>query len=93
MGSRPNFGARIMPACASRAIAGRAGGHQHDNALIYKAQRRDIFSANAAFLGGFAVVRVIDASMNVVFAEAGPNGSVRFTDAFFSKPMSTRRRA
>ena len=70
-----------MPACASRAIAGRAGGHQHDNALIYK-----------AFLGGFAVVRVIDASMNVVFAEAGPNGSVRFTDAF-SKPISTRRRA
>ena len=68
-------------------------GHQHDDALIYKAQGRDIFSAKAAFLGGFAVVRVIDASMNVVFAEAGPNGSVRFTDAFFSKPMSTRRRA
>ena len=81
-----------MPACASRAIAGRAGGHQHDNALIYKAQRRDIFSTKAAFPGGFAVVRVIDASMNVVFAEAGPNGSVRFTDAF-SKPISTRRRA
>lgn len=73
-------------------VIGIFHGHQHDEALIYKAQGRDIFSAKAAFLGGFAVMRVTKSAMNVVFAEARANGSVRFTHAF-SKPISTRRRA
>ncbi|MEP9370753.1 metallophosphoesterase [Mesorhizobium sp. KR1-2] len=64
-------------------VIGVFHGHQHETAMVYRRDGLDIFKAKAAFLGGFAVVRVTDRFMDVVMAEAvGSNGEVAFTNAF-----------
>lgn len=64
-------------------VIGIFHGHQHETAMIYRHGNLDIFKPKAAFLGGFAVVRVTSAAMDVVLAEAaGNHGDVIFTDAF-----------
>ncbi|WP_395448097.1 metallophosphoesterase [Aminobacter sp. UC22_36] len=63
-------------------VIGVFHGHQHETAMIYKRDRLDLFKPKAAFMGGFAVVRVTDTFMDVALVEAGPHGSVIFTNAF-----------
>jgi len=62
-------------------VEGLFHGHEHDRELIYSAGI-DIFKPKAAFLGGFAVVRVTDDFMDVAIGEAQDGGGVRFTKAF-----------
>jgi len=66
-------------------------GHQHLQNLAYKVSGIDVFSARAAFLGGFAVVRVAECFMDMAFAQAGAEGTVRFTGAF-SKAIERGRK-
>lgn len=55
--------------------------------MIYSAGAFDLFKPKAAYMGGFALVRVTDANMDVALGEAaGEAGAVRFTHAF-SKPL------
>ncbi len=64
-------------------VIGLFHGHEHPTPMIYSHAGYDLFKPVAAFLGGFAVVRVTDGFMDVVFAEAGePPGTVTFTHAF-----------
>ena len=58
--------------------------------MIYRVGDLDLFKPKAAFMGGFAVVRVAATFMDVVLAEARPpHGDVVFTNAF-SKPIAAR---
>ncbi|ESY14438.1 MULTISPECIES: metallophosphoesterase [unclassified Mesorhizobium] len=63
-------------------------GHQHEVPMIYKSDGLDLFKPKAAYMGGFALVRVTGDSMDVVLGEAaGDQGEVKFTSAF-SKSLS-----
>ena len=56
--------------------------------MIYSHGGIDIFKPKASFMGGFALVRIAAAGMEVVLGEAsGSAGEVVFTDAF-SKSVS-----
>jgi cytolysin (calcineurin-like family phosphatase) len=69
-------------------VIGVFHGHEHETAMIYRRDGLDLFKPKASYLGGFALVRVTNAAMDVVMAEAtDAAGNVRFTDAF-SKPVS-----
>ncbi|WP_442583109.1 metallophosphoesterase [Mesorhizobium sp. ASY16-5R] len=62
-------------------------GHQHETPMIYRRDGLDLFKPKAAYMGGFALVRVTDRFIDVVLGEtAGEVGEVIFTDAF-SKPL------
>jgi cytolysin (calcineurin-like family phosphatase) len=64
-------------------VAGIFHGHQHETPMIYKGDGLDLFKPKAAFMGGFALVRVTGAFMDVVLGEAaGDTGDVAFTNAF-----------
>ena len=63
-------------------------GHQHEVPMIYNSDGLDLFKPKAAYMGGFALVRVTGDSMDVVLGEAaGDHGEVKFTSAF-SKSLS-----
>jgi cytolysin (calcineurin-like family phosphatase) len=63
-------------------------GHQHDTPMIYKVGDLDLFKPKAGYMGGFAIARVSDSSIDVVLGEARPpHGDVIFTNAF-SKAIS-----
>lgn len=67
-------------------VVGIFHGHQHETAMIYRREGIDLFKPKAAFMGGFAVVRVTNDVMDVAFAEArGAKGELGFTDAFSKK--------
>lgn len=58
-------------------------GHQHEVPMIYRRDGLDLFKPKAAYMGGFALVRVTGDSMDVVLGEAtGDRGEVAFTNAF-----------
>ena len=44
-------------------------GHEHEQALVYRQGKLDLFKPKAGFMGGFAVARVTDAFLDVVLAE------------------------
>jgi cytolysin (calcineurin-like family phosphatase) len=51
--------------------------------MIYTNEGYDLFKPVAAFLGGFALVRVTDTFMDVVLAQTvGEKGEITFTNAF-----------
>ncbi|HWL67163.1 MAG TPA: metallophosphoesterase [Geminicoccus sp.] len=77
----------LLDAIWGHNVIGIFHGHQHESALIYRAGQLDIFKPKAAFLGGFAVVRVTDHALDVVLCEAAAEGSVVFDQAF-SKTLS-----
>ncbi|MGN6550487.1 MAG: metallophosphoesterase [Pararhizobium sp.] len=83
--------AELLEAIADFNVIGIFHGHQHDRELIYRVGGLDVFSAKAAYLGGFAVVRVTADRMDVAFAEAGADGSVTFGKTF-SKAIAAHRR-
>lgn len=63
-------------------VVGVFHGHQHETPMIYHRDGLDIIKPKAAFMGGFALVRVMDDAMDVVLGEAsGDNGEVVFTNA------------
>ena len=56
--------------------------------MIYNREGHDIFKPVAAFMGGFALVRITDTFMDVALARAGETpGATTFTHAF-SKRLS-----
>ena len=58
-------------------------GHEHENTLLYRWRGLDVIKPRAGFLGGFAILRVTDRFMDVVFAEVtDAAGDLRFTKAF-----------
>ncbi|MCY1305478.1 hypothetical protein D9M70_552850 [compost metagenome] len=64
-------------------VIGLFHGHQHETAMIYRQGGLDLIKPKAAYMGGFAIVRVTDGFMDVVLAEAGSaHGEVTFTAAF-----------
>ncbi len=64
-------------------VVGLFHGHEHDRVMAYRVGEIDVFKPKAAFLGGFAVVRVTGSFMDVAFGEAaGEHGHVVFTQAF-----------
>ena len=64
-------------------VVGIFHGHQHETAMIYRREGIDLFKPKAAFMGGFAVVRVTNGFMDVAFAEArGCKGRTRIYRGF-----------
>ncbi|MBZ9705230.1 metallophosphoesterase [Mesorhizobium sp. ESP7-2] len=64
-------------------------GHQHEVPMIYQRNGLDLFKPKAAYMGGFALARVTEDSLDVVLGEAGDDhGDVIFTNAF-SKSLKT----
>ena len=64
-------------------VIGIFHGHQHETPMIYRRDGLDLFKPKAAYMGGFALVRMTDGFMDVVLAEAGKgHGEVAFTQAF-----------
>jgi len=77
----------LLSAVAGYNVIGIFHGHEHDTPMIYQAHRLDVFKPVASFKGGFALVRVTTAFMDVVLAQAHPpRGDIVFTNAF-SKPI------
>ncbi|CAN7438729.1 metallophosphoesterase [Mesorhizobium caraganae] len=61
-------------------------GHQHEVPMIYNSDGLDLFKPKAAYMGGFALVKVTGEVMDVVLGEAtGDHGEVKFTNAFSKK--------
>ena len=58
-------------------------GHEHESTLAYRWNDIDVFKPRAAYMGGFAVVRVTDLFMDVAFAEVtSDHGELKFTRSF-----------
>ncbi len=64
-------------------VVGIFHGHQHETPMIYRRDGLDIFKPKAAFMGGFALVKVTDEGIDAVLGEAADDhGAVTFTNAF-----------
>jgi len=73
----------MLDALSGYKIIGLFHGHQHETPMIYRHRELDLFKPKAAFMGGFAVIRVTGDLLEVVLAEAvGDDGAIRFTNAF-----------
>lgn len=58
-------------------------GHRHEVSMIYQRDGLDLFKPKAAYMGGFALVRVTGDGMDVALGEASDDhGGVKFTNAF-----------
>jgi cytolysin (calcineurin-like family phosphatase) len=69
-------------------VVGIFHGHQHETPMIYRRGKLDLFKPKAAYMGGFALVRITNEAMDVVLGEAADDkGGVNFTTAF-SKPLT-----
>ena len=77
----------MLETLAGYNVIGIFHGHQHETPMVYRRDGLDIFKPKAAYMGGFALMRVTDAFMDVALGEAtGEAGQVIFTNAF-SKPL------
>lgn len=73
----------LLDVLAGHNVIGIFHGHQHDTPMIYRAGGLDLFKPKAAYMGGFAAVRVTATAMDVVLGEAADeHGGVSFTTAF-----------
>ncbi|MCX8572228.1 MULTISPECIES: metallophosphoesterase [Hyphomicrobiales] len=79
----------LLQAIGGYNVIGIFHGHEHKVPMAYKRNGLDLFKPIAAFKGGFAVVRITDAFMDVVLAEAGQQGDITFTNAFTKKLSGT----
>lgn len=79
----------LLETIAGYNIIGIFHGHQHATPMIYRVGSYDVFKPKAAFLGGFAVVRVGGNFMDVVLAEADADGKLIFTNAFSKRIAAT----
>lgn len=58
-------------------------GHQHETAMVYNRDGLELFKPKAAYMGGFALARVMGDTFDVVMGEASDDhGGVVFTNAF-----------
>jgi cytolysin (calcineurin-like family phosphatase) len=81
---------RLVAALAPYNVVAIFHGHQHESALIYRRGTLDLFKPKAGYMGGFAIVRVTDAFLDVALAEVtGDAGELAITHAF-SKPLVGR---
>ncbi|TPW27420.1 metallophosphoesterase [Pararhizobium mangrovi] len=80
----------LLNALTGYNVIGIFHGHEHVTPMIYNVEGYDVFKPKAAFLGGFALVRVGGNFMDVVLAEARDGGEIEFTNAF-SKPLRAFR--
>lgn len=71
-------------------VIGLFHGHEHETPMIYQKEGFDLFKPKAAYMGGFAVVRVTSSRLEVALAEIAEDGALRFTNAF-TKPVEPRR--
>lgn len=73
----------LLAALKGYNVIGIFHGHQHETPMIYRSDGLDLFKPKAAYMGGFALVRVTSDSMDIVLGEAvGDHGEVAFTNAF-----------
>jgi cytolysin (calcineurin-like family phosphatase) len=73
----------LLEALQGYNVIGIFHGHQHATPMIYQRDGLDLFKPKAAYMGGFALVRVTTGTMDVVLGEAaGDHGEMVFTDAF-----------
>ena len=73
----------LLSVLAGSNVIGVFHGHQHETPMIYSRDGLDIFKPKAAFMGGFAAVRVTDTVMDVAIGEAtDAHGGHRYTHAF-----------
>jgi cytolysin (calcineurin-like family phosphatase) len=64
-------------------VIGIFHGHEHPTPMIYNRDGLDIFKPVAAFMGGFALVRITDGFMDVALARTGETpGAITFSHAF-----------
>lgn len=64
-------------------VVGIFHGHQHETPMVYRSGTIDFFKPKAAYMGGFALVRVTSDFMDVALGEAtDDSGSIQFTNAF-----------
>nr|WP_316653826.1 metallophosphoesterase [uncultured Gellertiella sp.] len=81
--------AQLIAAIRPYNVVGLFHGHQHATPMIYNREGIDIIKPVAAFMGGFAVVNITGTSMDVVLAEANPDGTgVEFTNAFSKRILA-----
>lgn len=63
-------------------VVGIFHGHQHETPMLYQRDGLDLIKPKAAYMGGFALVRITNRAMDVVLGEASDDhGSVVFTNA------------
>lgn len=63
-------------------VVGIFHGHQHETPMLYQRDGLDLIKPKAAYLGGFALVRISNRAMDVVLGEASDDhGGVIFTNA------------
>lgn len=79
----------LLQILAGYNVIGIFHGHQHPTPMIYQVDGYDVFKPKAAFLGGFAIVRIGGNFMDVVLAEAEQDGKLVFTNAFSKEIMSS----
>ncbi|TPK38225.1 metallophosphoesterase [Mesorhizobium sp. B2-5-4] len=79
----------LLAALKGYNVVGVFHGHQHEVPMIYQRDGLDLFKPKAAYMGGFALARVTDDSLDVVLGQASDDhGDVIFTNAF-SKSLKT----
>ncbi|MGD9477273.1 metallophosphoesterase [Shinella sp. G-2] len=75
--------AGLVAALKGYNVVGIFHGHEHPTPMIYSRDGLDLFKPVAAFMGGFALVRITDAFMDVALARAGETpADIAFTHAF-----------
>ncbi|MFB2550263.1 metallophosphoesterase [Ensifer soli] len=74
--------AALIDAVKGYNVVGIFHGHEHPTPMIYRHAGIDIVKPVASFLGGFALVRVTNAFMDIALATAKDGGGVEFTTAF-----------
>jgi cytolysin (calcineurin-like family phosphatase) len=73
----------LVSALGAYNVVGIFHGHQHETPMIYRQGKLDLFKPKAAYMGGFALVRITDEAMDVVLGEANDDkGGVTFANAF-----------
>lgn len=73
----------LLSALQGYNVVGIFHGHQHETSMIYNRDGLDLFKPKAAYMGGFALARIADGTMDVVLGEASDDhGGVVFTNAF-----------
>ncbi|TPJ85413.1 metallophosphoesterase [Mesorhizobium sp. B2-5-13] len=73
----------LLAALKGYNVVGVFHGHQHEVPMIYQRDGLDLFKPKAAYMGGFALARVTDDSLDVVLGQASDDhGDVIFTNAF-----------
>ncbi|HEY5818172.1 MAG TPA: metallophosphoesterase [Mesorhizobium sp.] len=73
----------LLEALSGSKVIGIFHGHEHPTPMIYRVGGLDLFKPIASFLGGFALVRLSGAGLEITLGQAiDDSGGVAFTTAF-----------